>query len=379
MATQVKTNLDFENNEIKNVRIDNRDTVPTAVQGGFYFNTKNKSFYFCDGTTFFPLLKLATDAEITAGTSTAKAVSVKQLADEIAKIITDVTLEGTPQAPTAATGTNTTQIATTAFVQQEITSAISGAITYRGNWNTTDATDFSGLNAFLPIKRGNGFRCTGNGCTIGGIEYRADDFIIFNQDCSANIASAMIDKYDHTLSDDVVLKDAEQTLTNKIIDALNNTISNLSISAFRVGEVVTSATSGNVKLITSGGVYTAVASKANLASPTFTGTPKAPTAATGTNTTQLATTAFVQQEIAAKTTVKIITVLNPALTVSNGKCEWTITHNLNSENLQIQIYETTGKTQVIADAQIVSATQIKITLNSTANITAEKYKAVLMG
>lgn len=33
--------------------------------------------------------------------------------------------------------------------------------------------------------------------------------------------------------------------------------------------------------------------KANLASPTFTGTPKAPTAAAGTNTTQIATTAFV--------------------------------------------------------------------------------------
>ena len=34
-------------------------------------------------------------------------------------------------------------------------------------------------------------------------------------------------------------------------------------------------------------------SKANLASPTFTGTPKAPTAAAGTNTTQIATTQFV--------------------------------------------------------------------------------------
>jgi hypothetical protein len=38
----------------------------------------------------------------------------------------------------------------------------------------------------------------------------------------------------------------------------------------------------------------AVATKADLASPTFTGTPLAPTASTSTNTTQLATTAFVQ-------------------------------------------------------------------------------------
>ena len=38
---------------------------------------------------------------------------------------------------------------------------------------------------------------------------------------------------------------------------------------------------------------------AKSASPTFTGTPKAPTAAAGTNTTQLATTAFVQQELSS--------------------------------------------------------------------------------
>lgn len=40
-------------------------------------------------------------------------------------------------------------------------------------------------------------------------------------------------------------------------------------------------------------IAVAIATKANLASPTLTGTPTAPTAAVGTNTTQLATTAFV--------------------------------------------------------------------------------------
>jgi hypothetical protein len=42
----------------------------------------------------------------------------------------------------------------------------------------------------------------------------------------------------------------------------------------------------------------AAASYATLASPTFTGTPAAPTAAVGTSTTQLATTAYVNAEIA---------------------------------------------------------------------------------
>jgi hypothetical protein len=44
---------------------------------------------------------------------------------------------------------------------------------------------------------------------------------------------------------------------------------------------------------------TDLAAKAPLASPTFTGTPAAPTATAGTNTTQLATTAFVTSAVAA--------------------------------------------------------------------------------
>ena len=45
-------------------------------------------------------------------------------------------------------------------------------------------------------------------------------------------------------------------------------------------------------------IATAVATKADLASPTLTGTPLAPTASSGTSTTQIATTAFVQAAIA---------------------------------------------------------------------------------
>lgn len=43
----------------------------------------------------------------------------------------------------------------------------------------------------------------------------------------------------------------------------------------------------------------AISSKADIASPTFTGTPAGPTATTGSNTTQLATTAFVTAALSA--------------------------------------------------------------------------------
>jgi len=57
----------------------------------------------------------------------------------------------------------------------------------------------------------------------------------------------------------------------------------------------------------SSATQTALNLKANIASPTLTGTPVAPTAAAGTNTTQIATTAFVQTAISTGTQYRIFT------------------------------------------------------------------------
>jgi len=54
-------------------------------------------------------------------------------------------------------------------------------------------------------------------------------------------------------------------------------------------------------------VFDALATKADLASPALTGNPTAPTASQGTNTTQIATTAFVQTEAASASPKSAIT------------------------------------------------------------------------
>lgn len=66
--------------------------------------------------------------------------------------------------------------------------------------------------------------------------------------------------------------------------------------------VDTTPTNNSTNPITSGAVYSELALKAPLASPALTGTPTAPTASSGTNSTQIATTAFVQAAIAAAVT-----------------------------------------------------------------------------
>jgi len=70
----------------------------------------------------------------------------------------------------------------------------------------------------------------------------------------------------------------------------------------------------------------AISSKADIASPTFTGTPAAPTATAGSNTTQLATTAFVTAALSAVYPVGSIYVnaavsTNPATLLGFGT--WT--------------------------------------------------------
>jgi hypothetical protein len=72
-------------------------------------------------------------------------------------------------------------------------------------------------------------------------------------------------------------------------------------------------------------IATAVASKADTTSPTFTGTPLAPTAAVNTNTTQIATTAFVTAALALAFPVGAIfsstSSSNPATSLGFGT--WT--------------------------------------------------------
>jgi len=62
----------------------------------------------------------------------------------------------------------------------------------------------------------------------------------------------------------------------------------------------------------------AISSKADIASPTFTGTPAAPTATTGSNTTQLANTAYVKQEITAQSLGNMSTQAKSAVDITGG-------------------------------------------------------------
>jgi len=87
-------------------------------------------------------------------------------------------------------------------------------------------------------------------------------------------------------------------------------------------------------------IATAVQTKANSASPTLTGTPLAPTASSGTNTTQLATTAFVATAITDERTATA-TLTNKTLTSPTVSGLSLSDSNIVFEGATANDYETT--------------------------------------
>ena len=171
------------------------------------------------------------------------------------------TLTGTPKAPTATAGTNTTQIATTAFVTTAVSTAESSAKSY------TD-TKVANLVNSAPETLD----------TLGELATALSE----NVEVTTALNTAIGSKANNS---EVVKLSGNQTIagTKTFSSTISGSISGNAATATKA----TQDGSGNV--ITS--------TYAPLASPTFTGTPKAPTAAAGTNTTQIATTAFVTNAV----------------------------------------------------------------------------------
>ena len=97
---------------------------------------------------------------------------------------------------------------------------------------------------------------------------------------------------------DYAVSDVAWDSTNgKLTKTKNGTTSDVVTKSNLLSALGGSIASGNTGFVTGGSAYTELEKKANTDSPTFTGEPKAPTATAGTNTTQIATTAFVKAAV----------------------------------------------------------------------------------
>ena len=161
-------------------------------------------------------------------------------------------------------GTHSAYLVTSGAVESAIASALTGALTYRGTWTATNQTDYSGIT--LPVKKGYLYLVQGS-ATIGGVSWNSGDHLIINKDVAAGgtITSSDVDKVDNTENPDAVYLNSTQTLTNKTIDADDNTIKDLGTSNFKSGVVQTSirssSTAVNSALLSEKAIVTALEGK----------------------------------------------------------------------------------------------------------------------
>ena len=208
---------------------------------------------------------------------------------------------GVPTAPTAAAGTNNTQLATTAFVSGAITAVRSsaaplmdgtasiGTSTLLARQDHVHPADTSklGLGTATPLMDGTAAVGTS---TLGARQ----DHVHPTDTSRAPLASPALTGTP-TAPTATAGTNTTQIATTAFVTSANTA---------QVGTGTplmngTAAVGTSTLLSRQDHIHPTDTSRAPLASPALTGTPTAPTAAAGTNTTQLATTAFVTSAIVA--------------------------------------------------------------------------------
>jgi hypothetical protein len=71
---------------------------------------------------------------------------------------------------------------------------------------------------------------------------------------------------------------------------------------------------------------------------------------------------------------------NGSLTSTGGLCTWTVTHNLGTKDVTVQVYEVAADyAQVEVDVQHTSTSAVTVKINSGSTITADTYRVVVIG
>ena len=201
------------------------------------------------------------------------------------------TFTGVPAAPTAAPGTNTTQIATTAFV----TAAVLAGEAFSGisSGTNTTAAMIVGTGASLTVS-GSG---TINATSLGGTAAASYALLAsptFTGVPAAPTAAALTSTTQ--IATTAFVTSAIAAISTGVT-SITNSDGTLTISP-TTGAVVASLALGHANTWTGTQTFGTITATTISGTPNFSGTPTAPTASVGTNTTQIATTAFVAAAIA---------------------------------------------------------------------------------
>ena len=213
-----------------------------------------------------------------------------------------------PDATTTLVGTDTTQTLTNKTLTSPTitgTGAIAGTFTgnltgnVTGNVSGSSGSTTGNAATATALATGRTFQLTGD-VEASGVTFDGTG----NVNLTTSIGTGAIVNADINTSAQIAY--SKTNLTNSIVNADINASAAIDWTKIAPSSTVSATELGYLDGVTSAiqtqidsklGTSTAASTYAPLASPALTGTPTAPTAAANTNTTQIATTAYVQTEI----------------------------------------------------------------------------------
>ena len=138
-------------------------------------------------------------------------------------------------------------------------------IEYKGVWTATGQTNYSAIP--LPVSKGDMFLVDGS-ATIGGIDWSSGDYLIVDEDVAVGGTLTDVYKFSGLNAADIVKLNLVQTLTNKTIDADDNTIKDLTVANLKSGVLQTTvrdtSTALNTTIASEKAIATALATKTGI-------------------------------------------------------------------------------------------------------------------
>ena len=298
-------------NDFENIAITGTSTAPTAAVDTSTTQVASTAFVTNQASATTPIV----DGTAAVGTSKRYARGDHVHPTDTSRApLASPALTGTPTAPTATDGTNTTQIANTAFVQ----SAVGGYLSKSTTGGTVTLTDVEASNPIIAV---TGTLTSNLTVVLPATVKRL--WAIYNATSGAYTVTVKLasgtgvtvaqGKRNLVYTDGTNVYDGFNDFENIAITgtstaptaAVDTSTTQVATTAFVTNQAASTnpivngtAAVGTSKRYARGDhVHPTDTSRAPVASPALTGTPTAPTATDGTNTTQIASTAFVQSAV----------------------------------------------------------------------------------
>ena len=369
MSRKVLTDLDLNKNEIQNAVVQNLASAPSSpVAGQEYFNTTDNKKYIWNGTAWVDetnqgktytagngintasfandeiavndasnsgkgIIQIATDNDVTTGTSETLAVNPKQLATKLTK-----------------------NASITGATKCKITYDANGLVTGGDNLSSSDIPDISAT--YVPVSS----KGQANG--------------VASLDGDGKVPSSQLPSYVDDVLDAYIVSGAT-ALSSGWLSATDGG-SALTPTTGVIYVVLTAGEYQNKTFRWSGTTYVEISSSPSQATESVAGIAEIATqgeCTTGTDDTKIVT----PLKMATYTSgmAKKATFTNGALTASGGICTWTISSAL-APDCQCTIRETSGGAEVYCDITYGSGS-ITVKINSSSNIASGTYTAVVIG